>query len=117
MRPVFIPLILTLLISFTGANPDYEEGPVQNCFVKINTVFPIILDLFSGEDESAYPDDSPDSLMRMGMVKAGQNLGANVTCKRWTSRLVTVGRSRIKLIILNCDFNKNKYTSKYKIRE
>ena len=72
----------------------------------IYTVFPLFLDLFSGEDESAYPDDSPDSLMRMGMVKAGQNLGANVTCKRWTSRLVTVGRSRIKLIILDCDFKK-----------
>lgn len=26
-----------------------------------------------------------------GMVKAGQNQGANVTCMRWTSRLVTVG--------------------------
>merc|ERR1712110_250435 len=72
MRPVLLPLILTLLISFNCASPDYEE------------------DLFSGEDESEYSDADPDSLMRMGMVKAGQNLGANVTCKRWTSRLVTV---------------------------
>ena len=64
----------------------------------------MFVDLFRGEDESEYSDDSPDSLMRMGMVKAGQNQGANVTCKRWTSRLVTVGRSLIKMIIQDCDF-------------
>ena len=66
--------------------------------------FRMFVDLFRGEDESEYSDDSPDSLMRMGMVKAGQNQGANVTCKRWTSRLVTVGRSLIKMIIQDCDF-------------
>merc|ERR1719480_103751 len=72
MRPILLPLILTL-ISLACASPDYEK------------------DLFSGEDEAEYPDDDPDFLMRMaGMVKSGQNQGANVTCMRWTSRLVTV---------------------------
>merc|ERR1712154_738367 len=69
MRPVLLPLILTLLVSLAHANPDYEE--------------------VSGEDEVKYPDDDPDERM-MGMAKAGQNLGTNVTCMRWTSRLVTV---------------------------
>merc|ERR1740123_1085957 len=73
MRPVLIPLILTTLVSFALANPDYEE------------------DVFSVEEEGEYPDEDPDNRMGiMGMAKSGQNLGANVTCMRWTSRLVTV---------------------------
>ena len=71
------------------------------------TVFPF-LEFFNGKDDEpehflsaseesdGEPGADPDSLMRMGMIKAGQNQGANVTCKRWTSRLVTVGRSLIK---------------------
>ena len=59
-------------------------------------IFPIFVDVFSVEDEGEYPDEDPDNRMGiMGMAKSGQNLGANVTCMRWTSRLVTVGNDVI----------------------
>ena len=56
----------------------------------IYLLFPIDVDVVSGEDEGEYPDDR-----MMDMAKAGQNLGTNVTCMRWTSRLVTVGNDVI----------------------
>ena len=92
MRPISLPLILTLN-SLACASPDYEEGILQQNFSSKIKYISLFVDLFSGEDEAEYPDDDSDSLMRMaGMVKSGQNQGANVTCMRWTSRLVTVGK-------------------------
>ena len=78
MRPVLIPLILTL-VNLALANPDYEEGCTN--VTLLNLIYPIFADVFSVEDEGEYSDEDPDNRMGIiGMAKSGQNLGANVTC-------------------------------------
>merc|ERR550532_283614 len=68
MWPIVLPVIVTLF-SFSHALTDLEQY------------------LWSGEGEAEY---GGDSVMRVGDTKSGQNLGTEVTCQRWTSRLVTV---------------------------
>ena len=88
-----IPLILTL-VNLALANPDYEEGCTN--VTLLNLIYPIFADVFSVEDEGEYSDEDPDNRMGIiGMAKSGQNRAANVPCKRWTSRLVTVGNDGI----------------------
>ena len=125
MRPILLPLILTL-ISFACATLHYEEGFATKSKRESKIKKFLFLDFnkdkndvpehflsaseeFEGEGES---DEDSDSLMRMaGMVKSGQNQGANVTCMRWTSRLVTVGNimtqtqsNHDQLFLLSCKY-------------
>jgi len=39
----------------------------------------------------SYSDDNEDDARGPGEGKLGQNLGGNVTCGKWTARLVTIG--------------------------
>ena len=49
-----------------------------------------------------------------GLTKAGQNKGFNVTCKKWTSRLVTVTPGAVGY--LNSSGDMKRCTVQYKVR-
>ena len=48
-----------------------------------------------------------------GMTKAGQNKGFNVTCKKWTSRLVTVTPGAVGYLTSSADMKR--CTVQYKV--
>ena len=69
---------------------SYRLGTGYHTSCVDHNSYDLFADLLSGEGEAEY---GGDSVMRIGDTKSGQNLGTEVTCQRWTSRLVTVGRS------------------------
>ena len=59
-------------------------------------------------DRDLEMEDRPE-----GMTKAGQNKGFNVTCKKWTSRLVTVTPGAVGYLTSSADMKR--CTVQYKV--